>query len=169
MDLTKIKKQSKDMKIGIGYDIHELVENRDLILGGVHIPYEKGPKGHSDGDALLHAICDSILGALGKGDIGRHFPDTDPKYKDISSKLLLEKVASLMIEEGYSLGNLDAIVILEQPKIGPYNEEMVGEISFILKTAKENVNIKGKTSEQIGPIGQNKAVAAYAAVMLTKQ
>ena len=132
------------MRIGFGYDVHQLVEGRDLIIGGVNIPYKKGLLGHSDADVLVHSIMDSILGALALGDIGKHFPDTDPKYKDISSLLLLENVYNTMKDAGYIIGNIDATIAAQSPKLAPYIEEMKYNISKILNTSLDNVNIKGR-------------------------
>ena len=157
------------MRVGIGYDIHRLIEDRQMVLGGVEIPYPKGPEGHSDGDVLLHAICDAILGALGKGDIGMRFPDTDPAYKNISSRELLRDVADLMNAEGAGIRNLDCVVIAEEPKIGPYREEISRVIGDILKVSAENVNVKGKTSEKLGAVGEGKAIAAYVSVLLEEK
>jgi len=157
------------MRIGIGYDIHRLIKNRQMVLGGVEIPYLKGPEGHSDGDVLLHAICDAVLGALGKGDIGMRFPDTDPAYKNISSRELLRDIADLMDTEGAGICNLDCVVIAEEPKLGPYREEISRVIGDILKVPAENVNVKGKTSEKLGAVGEGKAIAAYAAVLLEEK
>ena len=131
------------MKIGIGYDVHKLVEGRKLIIGGVEIPYERGLLGHSDADVLVHAIMDSILGALGLGDIGKHFPDTDMQYKDISSLVLLERVYNIMKEANYKIGNIDAIIVAQRPKMAPYIEEMRKNIAKVLNTSISNINIKG--------------------------
>ncbi len=157
------------MKIGMGFDIHRLAENRPMVLGGVDVPGPRGPEGHSDGDVLLHAICDAILGALGKGDIGMRFPDTDPRYKGISSRELLRDVAGLMDSEGFRVGSLDCTVIAEEPKLGPYREKITRAISDILKTSPEAVNVKGKTAERLGVIGEGKAMAAYAVVLLDEK
>ncbi len=152
------------MRVGIGYDVHKLVEGRKLILGGVEIPFEKGLLGHSDGDVLLHAICDALLGAAGKGDIGRHFPDTDPEYKDISSLILLEKVKGLIKE--YRINNIDSIVIAQEPKLAPYLEKMKENIAQVLKIGKSKINIKPTTTEKLGPLGRGEGIAAYATVSL---
>lgn len=154
------------MKIGIGYDIHRLISGRKMILGGVEIDFPKGPKGHSDGDVLLHAICDALLGALGKGDIGTHFPDTDPEYKDIASSKLLRKVRDLTEQAGLYVNNVDCVIILEEPKLKSYREKIVTLISNVLGIDEKAVNIKAKTAEGIGDIGKGDAVAAYAAVLL---
>ncbi len=137
-----------------------------MVLGGVTIPYPKGPEGHSDGDALLHAVCDAILGALGKGDIGMRFPDTDPRYKDISSIELLKDVSELMDDEGFVIGNLDCVVVAEEPKIAPYREEIISVIGDILKVSGDTVNVKGKTAEKLGEIGEGRAIEAHAVVLL---
>ena len=152
--------------IGIGYDIHRLVEGRKLFLGGVEIPYLKGLLGHSDGDVLLHAICDALLGAVGAGDIGEHFPDTDPKYLGISSAELLSKVKSLIEKRNFFIGNLDTVVVAEEPKLAPFKKEIKETIARILSIKQDCVNIKAKTHEGMGEIGQKEAIACYATVML---
>ncbi|MGB2599092.1 MAG: 2-C-methyl-D-erythritol 2,4-cyclodiphosphate synthase [Candidatus Omnitrophota bacterium] len=157
------------MRIGIGYDIHRLVEGRPLVLGGVDMPHTKGLEGHSDADVLLHSICDAILGALGEGDIGTRFPDTDPKYKDISSKELLQDVADLMDRDGFFVENLDCVVVAEEPKIAPYRAEMIKSISDVLRISPDLVNVKAKTSEKLGEIGKGEAVAAHAVVLLKEK
>ncbi|MDP8258770.1 MAG: 2-C-methyl-D-erythritol 2,4-cyclodiphosphate synthase [Candidatus Aadella gelida] len=157
------------MRIGIGYDIHELKEGRTLVLGGVTIPSNTGPLAHSDGDVLLHAISDAILGALGKGDIGMMFPDTDQANKGRSSVEFLGKVSRIMDEEGFCLGNLDCIIITESPKIALYSEQMKHIIGKILACDREQINVKGKTAERLGKIGAGKAIEAHAAVLLQKK
>ncbi len=157
------------MRIGIGYDIHRLVEGRPLILGGVNIPFAKGPLGHSDGDVLIHAVCDAILGAIGEEDIGSKFPDTDPEYKDASSCDFLRCVNQIMGEKGFSVHNLDCIVIAEEPRVGPYREEIIDSISSILGVTPNKVNIKAKTSEKMGDIGEGNAIAAQAVVLLAEK
>jgi 2-C-methyl-D-erythritol 2,4-cyclodiphosphate synthase len=154
------------MRIGLGYDVHPLVEGRKLILGGVEIPFEKGLEGYSDADVLLHAICDGILGALGEGDIGMHFPNTDPRFKGISSLRLLEGVASKLAEKSFLVENLDSTVVTENPKIGPYIPRMAEQIARVLRIAPQQVNIKATTSENLGFIGEGKGIAAYAVVLL---
>lgn len=156
------------MRVGIGYDVHRLVEDRDLILGGVKIPYEKGLLGHSDADVLLHAIMDGLLGAAGLGDIGRHFPDTDNKYKGISSLELLKEVEMKIREEGYVLGNLDAVVICEKPKLKDFISEMEDNISKYLNVDKSSVNIKATTTEKLGFTGRKEGIASEAIVLLLK-
>lgn len=153
------------MKIGIGYDVHKLVEGRRLILGGVEVPFKKGLLGHSDGDVLLHAICDALLGAAGKGDIGQHFPDTDPEYKDISSLVLLEKVKGLIKE--YRINNIDSIIIAQEPKLASYLEKMKENIAKVLEIDK--INIKATTTEKLGPMGRGEGMAAYAVVSLEER
>ena len=152
------------MRVGMGYDVHRLVEGRKLILGGVEIPFEKGLLGHSDGDVLLHAICDALLGAAGKGDIGQHFPDTNPEYKDISSLVLLEKVKGLIKE--YRINNIDSIIVAQDPKLAPYLSKMKENIAGVLKIDKDKINIKATTTEKLGSIGRGEGIAAYAMVSL---
>ena len=154
------------MRIGFGYDIHRLVEGRKLVLGGVQIPYEKGLEGHSDADVLLHALCDGLLGAMGEGDIGKHFPNTDPRFRGISSLKLLKSVAALMAERNLAVVNLDSTVVAEQPRIGPYIPQMVQKISTALEIPAGRVNIKATTSEGLGFIGEGKGIVAYAIVLL---
>ncbi|MBU4310167.1 2-C-methyl-D-erythritol 2,4-cyclodiphosphate synthase [bacterium] len=152
------------MKVGMGYDVHKLVEGRRLILGGVEIPFGRGLLGHSDGDVLLHAICDALLGAAGKGDIGQHFPDTNPEYKDISSLILIEKVKGLTKE--YKINNIDSIIIAQEPKLAPYLSKMKENITKVLKIDKSKINIKATTTEGLGSIGRGEGIAAYAMVSL---
>jgi len=157
------------MRIGQGFDVHRLVEGRDLILGGVKIPWTKGLLGHSDADVLLHAIKDAILGAIGGGDIGKHFPDTDPRYSGISSLLLLEEVCRLMGAAGYRLGNLDATIIAQQPKMAPYIPQMRANIARVLQVDVGMVNIKATTTEGLGFTGRGEGTAAQAVVLLRPQ
>ena len=157
------------MRVGIGYDVHQLRDGLPLVLGGITIPHNKGPLGHSDGDVLLHAICDAILGALGKGDIGQKFPDTDPAYKDISSLELLKSVAVLMAHEGFKVSNLDSVIVTEEPKVETHREEIQRNITSILKLGSASVSIKGKTNEKLGEIGAGNAIAAYAVVLLVEK
>ena len=156
------------MKIGFGYDSHRFIEDRPLILAGVHIPSEKGLAGHSDADALVHAICDAILGAMGADDIGCHFPDTDPLYKNISSMILLDKVRSLMIKNGYKISNIDTTIVLESPKIRPFVPEMAQNLAQVLHIAGKDLNIKAKTNEGMGFIGRNEGIAVFAVVIIEK-
>ena len=153
------------MRVGIGYDIHRMVENRRLILGGVHIPYAKGLLGHSDADVLTHAICDAILGAAGMGDIGIHFPDTDAAYADINSLVLLKHV-KVLIDRDYAVINVDSTVIAQRPKIAAYIPAMRQQLANTLSVPLERINIKATTSEGIGFIGEEKAIAAQAIVSL---
>ncbi len=156
------------MRIGFGYDVHELVDNRALIIGGVEIPHDKGLLGHSDADVLIHAIMDSILGALAKGDIGKHFPDTDMKYKDISSIKLLRQVYKVMLDEGYEIGNIDATVAAQKPKLAPYIEDMRKIISSELKTDISNINIKATTTEKLGFVGREEGMSSYSVCLLNR-
>lgn len=156
------------MKIGLGYDVHRFEDNRKLVIGGVEILYEKGLNGHSDGDVLIHAIMDSIIGALGEGDIGKHFPDNDSKYKNIYSVKLLKKVIKLMEEKKYDIGNLDCIIIAQEPKMSPYIEKMKVVLSKELKTPIDNINIKATTTEKLGFEGRKEGISAQAVVLLTK-
>lgn len=153
-------------KVGFGYDIHRLVKNRSLFLGGILIPYPQGLLGHSDADVLLHAICDAILGALGEPDIGELFPNTEQRYKNIASSKLLEAVVSLMKRKGFSLSNLDTVIIAEKPKISRFKDKMKSNIAKILATKKNNINVKASTNERVGLIGSGKAIAAYALVLI---
>jgi len=154
------------MKVGIGYDIHRLVEDRKLFLGGVEIPYIKGLISHTDGDVVLHAIADAILGALGLGDIGQHFPDSDPGYKNMPSGNILQKVAGLLIQKNFTIGNIDTAVIAEEPKIYPFKEKMIENIANILGVDRSKINIKATTNEGVGSIGRGDAIAAYAIATL---
>lgn len=156
------------MRVGIGYDVHKLVENRKLILGGVEFQYEKGLLGHSDADVLVHAIMDAILGALNLPDIGNLFPDTDEKYKDIYSIKLLDEVVKLMEEKSYKIGNLDTVVICEMPKISPKREEIQKKLAKHLKTDIENVSKKASTSEKLSFTGRGEGIEARAVVLLEK-
>lgn len=156
------------MRIGFGYDVHQLVENRRLILGGIDIPYERGLLGHSDADVLVHAIMDSILGALALGDIGKHFPDTDQQYKDISSIYLLSKVKEIMDENGYTIGNIDATVAAEKPKLAPYIDFMREKIADTLNTSVDNINIKATTTEKLGFVGKEEGISSYSVCLIEK-
>lgn len=153
-------------RTGFGFDVHAFARDRKLIIGGIDIPYEKGLMGHSDADVLLHAICDAMLGALSLGDIGQHFPDTDIKYKDADSSDLLAEVYSLVKEKGFSLGNLDAMIAMQKPKIAPYIPEMRKKISAILGCSEDQVSIKASTTEKLGFIGREEGVTAFASVLL---
>jgi len=154
------------MRIGMGYDVHKLVENRKLILGGVEIEYEKGLLGHSDADVVVHAIMDALLGAAALGDIGKHFPDTDPKYKGISSIELLKHVGKLLKENGYVIGNIDATIICQRPKLAPYREEMVQNVAKALEIETNQVCIKATTEEGLGFTGEGKGISSQAIALL---
>ncbi len=154
------------MKIGFGYDIHRLVVGRKLIIGGVEIPCEKGLEGHSDADVLLHAICDGILGALGEGDIGIHFPNTEPRYRGVSSLSLLGTAAGKMFERRFVLANVDTTIVAESPRMSPYIPRMTANIAAALRIPPQAVNIKATTSEGLGVVGEGKAIAAFAVVLL---
>lgn len=156
------------MRVGTGYDVHRLTEGRDLILGGVKIPYEKGLLGHSDADVLLHAVMDALLGAAALGDIGKHFPDTDPTYEGASSMKLLERVGELLDEEQYVVENIDATVIAQRPKLRPYIEEMRQNIAGTLKIDVEQVNVKATTEEGLGFTGTGEGISAQAVCALEK-
>jgi 2-C-methyl-D-erythritol 2,4-cyclodiphosphate synthase len=158
-----------DMRIGFGVDFHQLVEGRDLWIGGVKIPHTLGAKGHSDADVLLHAICDAMLGALALGDIGVHFPDTDPAYKGIDSKILLQKTQDLIASRGFSVVNVDSSLCLEAPKIKPHVPQMQEVIARILGLAEDAVSIKATTTEKMGFVGREEGLVAYATVLLRRQ
>lgn len=156
------------MRIGFGYDVHQLVNYRKLILGGVEIPYKKGLLGHSDADVLVHSIMDSILGALAEGDIGGKFPDTDMMYKDISSVKLLEKVFNIMLGKGYEIGNIDATIAAEKPKLANYIPEMRTVIAETLNTSIDNINIKATTTEKLGFVGKEEGISSYSVCIIKK-
>ena len=156
------------MRIGNGFDVHALIAGRRLVIGGVTIPYERGLDGHSDADVLLHAICDAILGALGHGDIGRHFPDSDPTYKDADSRALLRSVWQRALDAGYALGNFDATVMAQAPKLAPYIAEMVANIAADLGATAQQVNVKATTTERLGFTGRGEGMAALATVLLVR-
>lgn len=154
------------MRVGTGYDVHKLVEERKLIIGGVEIPHEKGLLGHSDADVLLHAVMDSILGALALGDIGKHFPDTDEKYKGANSIKLLEFVYNLITEKGYRIGNLDCTIIAQAPKMAPHIQTMRSNIAKTLNTSIENINVKATTEEGLGFTGNKEGISAQSICLL---
>jgi 2-C-methyl-D-erythritol 2,4-cyclodiphosphate synthase len=154
------------MRIGHGYDVHRLVEDRPLILGGVSIPYEKGLEGHSDADAVIHALCDAILGALCLGDIGNHFPDTDPELKNIDSRVLLKQVVELMKKNKYELGNADITILAQAPKMAGHIPAMRENLSSDLESKIEDLNIKATTTEKMGFVGLGEGIAAHAVVLL---
>ena len=154
------------MRIGHGYDVHRLVEGRDLILGGVNIPWEKGLLGHSDADVLLHAVMDALLGAAAMGDIGVHFPDTDPAYKGADSRMLLRRVAKLLEEKGYRVGNIDATILAQKPKLKPHIPQMMENIAADLGVEPDRVNVKATTEEGLGFTGAMEGMAAHAVCLL---
>lgn len=154
------------MRVGIGYDVHALAAGRPLVLGGVVIPYEKGLAGHSDADVLLHAIIDALLGAASLGDIGQHFPDTDPQYKGISSLVLLERTVSLIQKARLAVNNIDAIIIAQKPRLAPYLQEMEAKIAQVVKVPLDRVNIKATTTEGLGFAGRGEGIAAQAVCSL---
>lgn len=157
-----------NIKIGHGYDVHRFAENRKLILGGVEIEYEKGLLGHSDADVLVHALMDAILGALGKGDIGKHFPDTDEKYRGADSMKLLEKVCEIMRDEGYSLSNADCTVIAQAPKLAPHIQKMRENIAAVIGCDVSDVNVKATTEEKLGFTGRLEGISAHAVCLIFK-
>lgn len=157
------------MRIGFGYDVHPFVSGRPLILGGIQIPYLFGLKGHSDADVLIHAICDALLGAIAEGDIGRHFPDTDPKYRDIKSTLLLKKVLSKVRDKGFHPINIDATIVAQKPKLSDNIPRMVKEIANVLEIEAESVNVKATTTEGLGFTGREEGIAAYAVALVEKK
>lgn len=156
------------MRIGIGYDVHKLVKGRNLIIGGIKIPHEFGLLGHSDADVLVHAIMDSMLGALALGDIGKHFPDSDMEYKDIDSCQLLKRVNELILNKGYKVSNIDSVVALETPKIGKYIDEMREKLSNILEIDMEQISIKATTTEGLGFVGTKEGASSHAVTLLKK-
>lgn len=156
------------LRIGQGFDLHRMVAGRKLILGGITVPYDKGLDGHSDADVLLHAIIDALIGALSLGDIGKLFPDNDAKFKDIDSKILLAQVYEIVINHGYKINNIDSTIIIEQPKLRDYIDEMRGSIANVLNLELDQISIKAKTSEKIGIVGRGEAAIAEAIVLLIK-
>ena len=157
------------MRIGNGYDVHRLVTGRKLILGGVDIPYAKGLLGHSDADVLLHALADAILGAIGEGDIGKHFPDTDPAYKGADSLKLLRHVMDLAEARGYQIANVDTTIVAQRPKLAPYIQEMRANIAQALSTEVDRVNVKATTTEELGFAGRGEGIASYAVALLQQK
>lgn len=155
-------------RIGNGYDVHQLADGLTLTLGGVNIPFEKGCVAHSDGDVLIHALCDAMLGALALGDIGHHFPDTDPDFKGIDSRILLRRVNALIEERGYRIVNVDCTLLLQRPKVAPYIESMRNTIAQDLQTDVSNVSVKATTTEHLGFTGRGEGVAAYATALVSK-
>lgn len=156
------------IRIGQGFDVHEWTEGRPCMIGGIEIPYDRGLLGHSDADVLLHTITDAILGALGKGDIGRHFPDTDERYKNADSAVLLQRVWEMATRDGYVLGNLDATLMAQQPKMAPHIPAMIRRIAELLAADESQINVKATTTEQLGFVGREEGIAAMAVVCLRK-
>jgi len=154
------------IRIGLGFDVHQLVPGRKLVLGGVEMPFERGLLGHSDGDALTHAICDALLGAAGLGDIGKHFPDDDPQYEGIASLILLARVNALLDQQGYQIVNIDATVIAERPKLNPHFPAMIEKLAQTLKISPEQINLKATRPEGLGPLGQGEGIAAQAIALI---
>ena len=157
------------MRVGLGYDVHALVPGRPLTLGGIKVPYLLGLQGHSDADVLLHAICDALLGAIADGDIGRHFPDTDPQYKNIQSTLLLKRVAARVREKGFHIVNIDTTIVAQKPKLSDFIPRMVNEIAEVLEIEAGRVNVKATTTEGLGFTGRGEGIAAYAIVLLEEE
>lgn len=155
-------------RIGQGFDVHKFAEDRPLIIGGIEIPHEKGLIGHSDADVLLHTVADACLGAIGEGDIGRHFPDTDPEYKDADSAQLLIHVWKLVKDKGYTLVNIDCTIMAQRPKMSPHIDKIRARIAELLETESDRVNVKATTTERLGFVGREEGIAAQAAVLLTK-
>jgi 2-C-methyl-D-erythritol 2,4-cyclodiphosphate synthase len=158
-----------NFRTGFGFDVHAFVEGRKLVIGGIEIPFDKGLEGHSDADVLLHAICDAMLGALALGDIGIHFPNTEEKWKDADSALLLKHVNELINSKGYELGNLDCVLAMEKPKISPYVEQIRNRISELLNASTDQISIKATTTEKLGFVGRTEGVVAFATVLLAKK
>lgn len=154
-------------RCGIGYDLHRLVEGRKLIIGGIEVPFEKGPAGHSDGDVVAHAVCDALLGGAGLGDIGKHFPDTDAKWKDANSLLFLEHVRKLLDENKFAIEHIDVVVILERPRLGPHFSKMREALGKSLKVNAEKVHLKAKTNEGVDAVGRGEAIACHAVATLS--
>jgi len=153
-------------RCGIGYDLHRLEEGRKLIVGGIELPFDKGPVGHSDGDVLAHALCDALLGAAGLGDIGTHFPDTDPKWKGANSMLFLEHARKLVDEKHLAIEHIDAVVIAEKPNLGPHFPKMRGALAKALSVGPEQINLKAKTNEGVDAVGRGEAIAAHAIALV---
>ncbi|OGP56462.1 MAG: 2-C-methyl-D-erythritol 2,4-cyclodiphosphate synthase [Deltaproteobacteria bacterium RBG_13_52_11] len=161
-----VEKKGPGYRVGMGYDVHPLVEGRPLILGGITIPYQRGLAGHSDADVLVHAICDALLGAISEGDLGRHFPDSDPQYKDVESLVLLRKVVEMVARKGFSITNIDATIVAQAPQLAPYRSPMEEKIAATVGVEQERVNVKATTTEGLGFTGRGEGIAAYAVVLL---
>jgi 2-C-methyl-D-erythritol 2,4-cyclodiphosphate synthase len=160
------EKKGPVYRIGMGYDVHPFAKNRPLILGGITIPHHQGLAGHSDADCLVHAICDALLGAIAAGDLGRYFPDSDPRFKDVESLLLLKKVATMVKQKGFRITNIDAIIVAQTPKLAPYRAQMEEKIAQTASVEREQVNVKATTTEGLGFIGREEGIAAYAVVLV---
>ncbi|MCA1744243.1 MAG: 2-C-methyl-D-erythritol 2,4-cyclodiphosphate synthase [Bacteroidales bacterium] len=160
--------QNRNWRVGMGYDVHQLASGYQLWVGGIEIPFEKGSVGHSDGDVLIHAICDALLGAANLRDIGHHFPDTDPALKGIDSKILLEKTMVLLRSHDYEVGNIDTTICLQQPKINPFIPEMQTTLSAVMQLQESQLSIKATTTERMGFVGTGEGIAAYATVLIFK-
>jgi 2-C-methyl-D-erythritol 2,4-cyclodiphosphate synthase len=154
-------------RCGIGYDLHRLVEGRKLVIGGIEVPFDKGPAGHSDGDVVAHAVCDALLGAAGLGDIGKHFPDTDPKWKGANSLLFLEHARKLLDDNKFAIEHIDVVVILERPKLGPHFPKMREALAKSLKVTAEKVHLKAKTNEGVDAVGRGEAIACHVVATLS--
>jgi 2-C-methyl-D-erythritol 2,4-cyclodiphosphate synthase len=154
------------MRIGIGYDVHPLGAGRKLILGGVEVPHGQGLIGHSDADALIHSVCDALLGAMGEGDLGKHYPSSDPRYKGISSTVLLEEIAAILNRKGYRLVNLDTVIIAQAPRLSPYLDAMRSRMAEVLKVPRESINVKVKSGEGLDAVGREEAIAAQAICLI---
>jgi 2-C-methyl-D-erythritol 2,4-cyclodiphosphate synthase len=160
---------NQKFRTGIGFDVHAFAEGRKLIIGGIEIPNDKGLEGHSDADVLLHAICDAMLGALSLGDVGMHFPNNDPKWKDADSSILLSHVNDLIKSNGYEIGNIDCVLAIEKPKILPYIEKIKQKISSVLSIDEDQISVKATTTEKLGFVGRTEGAAAFSTVLLTKK
>lgn len=158
-----------NIRIGYGYDVHQLAENRELYLGGIKIPHTKGCVAHSDGDVLIHAICDALLGAAAMRDIGFHFPDTNQEFKNIDSKILLQKTINIISTKGYSIVNIDSTICLQKPKISNFIPEMIKKIALLLNTEENNISVKATTTEKLGFVGREEGISAHAVVLIQKQ
>jgi 2-C-methyl-D-erythritol 2,4-cyclodiphosphate synthase len=163
------EKKGPAYRIGMGYDVHPFAERRPLILGGLTIPYHQGLAGHSDADCLVHAICDALLGAISEGDLGRHFPDSDPRYKDVESLLLLKRVVEIVGRKGFRIANIDATIVAQAPQLAPYRPQMEDKIAQTVGVERGQVNVKATTTERLGFIGRGEGIAAYAVVLVEKR
>ncbi len=163
------EKKGPAYRTGMGYDVHPFAEGRPLILGGISIPYHQGLAGHSDADCLVHAICDALLGAISEGDLGRHFPDSDPRYQDVESLLLLKKVVEMVKRKGFRIANIDATIVAQAPKLAPYRAQMEEKIAQTAGVEQGQVNVKATTTEGMGFAGRGEGIAAYAVVLVEKR